>query len=116
VTRNRRGAAERGGAAGGGGGLGDAPVGAVRYDVHFAGRVQGVGFRYTTCRVAARFAVSGWVQNLSDGRVRCVAEGSPAELDAFVSAVEGAMAGHVAERTVARGAATGEFRGFTVRH
>ena len=33
------------------------------------GRVQGVGFRYFTQRVAARYQVLGYVRNLEDGRV-----------------------------------------------
>ena len=64
----------------------------LRYDVTFRGRVQGVNFRWTTCRVAQRFDVTGWVCNERDGSVRCVAEGDPAELDAFVKAVQQAMA------------------------
>ena len=46
---------------------------------HFSGRVQGVGFRYTVYQVAKEFEVSGYVQNLSDGRVRLEAEGERVE-------------------------------------
>ncbi len=66
----------------------------TRYDVTFWGRVQGVNFRWTTCRVAARFNVTGWVRNERDGSVRCVAEGEPGEVEAFVAngALEGPKA------------------------
>ena len=43
--------------------------------MYFSGHVQGVGFRYTTRSVASRFAVTGYVRNLPDGRVELVAEG-----------------------------------------
>ena len=49
----------------------------VRRRVLFSGRVQGVGFRYTTEAVASRFQVTGWVRNVRDGRVELVAEGLP---------------------------------------
>ena len=38
--------------------------------VYFSGRVQGVGFRFTTLQVAKEFEVAGFVSNLPDGRVR----------------------------------------------
>jgi len=47
--------------------------------IHFEGRVQGVGFRYQTLRVAQEFEVSGYVQNLADGRVCLEAEGQRPE-------------------------------------
>ena len=57
-------------------------------EIYFQGRVQGVGFRYTTRRIAAQFDVAGYVQNLPDGRVFLVAVGEPAELDRFVQAID----------------------------
>ena len=86
-----------------------------RRQVLFSGRVQGVGFRYTTCHVANRFAVTGYVRNLPDGRVELVAEGEPGELDNFVVAVEDAMAGCVANTETSESEARGEFARFDVR-
>lgn len=40
------------------------------------GRVQGVGFRYSTRKLAASFGVQGWVRNQPDGSVRIWAQGS----------------------------------------
>ena len=51
--------------------------------VFFSGRVQGVGFRYHTLQVAKQFDVSGYVRNLSDGRVQLETEGEEAEVNAF---------------------------------
>ena len=41
--------------------------------VIYSGQVQGVGFRYTTSRIAAGHAVVGFVKNLTDGTVELVA-------------------------------------------
>jgi acylphosphatase len=55
---------------------GAAPV--VRCRVEVTGRVQGVFFRDTCQREAARHGVAGWVRNRPDGSVEAVFEG-PAE-------------------------------------
>ena len=86
-----------------------------RYVIRFSGRVQGVGFRWTTCRVAKGLDVSGWVRNEPDGSVRCVAEGEPEELDRFVVAIQTAMDGSLRDTRIEPLAATGEFDGFVVR-
>jgi len=46
-----------------------------RVEVHYAGRVQGVGFRFTAERLASPNGLKGFVRNLSDGRVELVVEG-----------------------------------------
>ena len=53
------------------------PVRAYR----ITGRVQGVGFRWFTSRVAKELDISGTVQNHPDGSVRVHAKGAPALLD-----------------------------------
>lgn len=86
-----------------------------RRTVHYSGSVQGVGFRFTTQRIADRYRVTGYVLNLPDGRVELVAEGSPAEVGRFLAAVDKAMHGYVQERVVAEQEATGEFPMFVIR-
>ena len=48
----------------------------VRAHVFVSGRVQGVGYRMSTCQVANDLGLSGWVRNLPDGRVEAVFEGT----------------------------------------
>ena len=88
----------------------------MRYDIRFTGQVQGVGFRYTTQRVAARHEVLGWVRNEPDGSVQCVAEGHGEELDRFVAAVQAAMGGYISETNVRKTSSTGELKGFSIRY
>lgn len=83
--------------------------------VFFTGRVQGVGFRYTTLEVAREFDVSGHVKNLVDGRVELEAEGKAEEVTAFIAALEERMHGYV--RKTERSAETrpAQFSGFTIK-
>ena len=86
-----------------------------RSEVRYAGRVQGVGFRYTVRSLARGFAVSGYVKNLRDGRVELVVEGEPAEIDRFLAAVQREMGYYVGQVEQTRGAATGTLVGFEIR-
>jgi len=91
------------------------PLPVARAEVHFSGHVQGVGFRYCALQVAKGYEVTGWVENLSDGRVRMWCEGERAEVDAFVAAVVERMHGHI--RKVERSDSQGprEREGFVIR-
>lgn len=49
------------------------------------GRVQGVAYRESMCREAARLGVRGWVRNRLDGSVEAVIEGETAALEAILA-------------------------------
>ncbi|MDB5349418.1 MAG: acyP [Planctomycetota bacterium] len=66
----------------------------------YRGRVQGVGFRATTRRLATGFAVSGYVRNLPDGTVEVIASGEAGELDGFLDAIDREFAGKVRDRSI----------------
>ncbi len=86
-----------------------------RLHILYTGRVQGVGFRYTTKTVACGFDVTGEVRNLSDGRVELVAEGARPELEEFQKAIQDSEVGRfVRQEAVAWSAAKNEFRGFEI--
>jgi acylphosphatase len=87
-----------------------------RREVYYSGRVQGVGFRYTTRAIAARFAVAGFVQNLPDGRVRLVVEAAAAELDRFLAAIADEMDACIRHTDCTVSPASDEFDRFEIRH
>jgi hydrogenase maturation protein HypF len=65
------------------------PVGAApreAWRITVRGLVQGVGFRPFVYRLAARHGIGGWVRNQS-GEVAITAQGDPAALRAFVTAL-----------------------------
>jgi acylphosphatase len=53
----------------------------------FRGHVQGVGFRATAAMLARGFEVAGAVRNQDDGGVELIAQGAPAEIDRFITAL-----------------------------
>lgn len=57
----------------------------VRWHVLFSGQVQHVGFRYTAYYLARGLYVTGWVDNLPDGRVEMEVQGNPVQLQRLVA-------------------------------
>ena len=88
--------------------------GIKRYEVFYAGRVQGVGFRANARHLARRFAVTGFVRNLPDGRVQLVAEGEAAEIERLLEAIDESMAGNIVSAPRMVLPATGEFAAFSI--
>ena len=89
---------------------------AMRRHIYYSGRVQGVGFRYTAHRIAQRFAVTGWVRNLPDGRVEMLVEGSADEAQAFLNRLAESMADNIQSVQQHDEAETGEFSSFEIVH
>lgn len=71
---------------------------AVRARISVSGRVQGVGYRAFTIRVATQRGLVGGVRNTDDGRVELEAEGPK---DRILSLIEDLKAGPPASRVTA---------------
>lgn len=52
--------------------------------IHIQGRVQGVGFRYSTYEIAKKYNIKGWVKNEQDGSVLIEAEGIEEDVTRFL--------------------------------
>lgn len=91
------------------------PAPVAHTEIHYTGHVQGVGFRYSVLQVARGFEVTGVVENLADGRVRLVAEGERAEVDAFLEAVAERMHGYIRKVGRADAVAPRRHEGFAIR-
>ncbi len=76
--------------------------------------VQGVGFRYTACRIAGRYDVTGYVKNLHDGSVECLVEGDAAEIDTFVEELSQEMSGYIRRQTQQVDRYSGRYKSFGV--
>lgn len=57
----------------------------IHYSIRITGRVQGVGFRFETRRMARLYGIKGFVKNLSDGSVFIEAEAEEQQLSNFVA-------------------------------
>lgn len=55
-----------------------------RVHVYISGKVQGVGYRFSTVQQAKRLGIQGWVRNLRDGRVEAVFEGDTSVVEEMV--------------------------------
>ena len=87
----------------------------VRVQVHYSGRVQGVGFRYTVKSLIPGYDVLGIIRNLPDGRVELVAEGERAELEAFLQAIrDSGLRRNIRDEEIVFGEGQDNFRGFEI--
>ncbi len=86
-----------------------------RVTVFYTGRVQGVGFRYTTKTRAAGFDVSGTVRNLDDGRVELIAQGERTELEDFLADIRDSEVGRfIKDEKVLWSEANEDLKGFEI--
>ena len=85
--------------------------------VHFvaSGVVQGVFFRASTQSKATELGLSGYIRNLEDGRVECIAEGKREKLEKLVLWARKGPDGAIVEKLdVTWEKASGEFAGFGI--
>ena len=85
--------------------------------VFYEGNVQGVGFLWSIRHIANGFDITGWVRNLSDGRVELQANGEDNEVRAFLDAVaQSELHAHIRKQTENRLEKPVTARGFEIRH
>ncbi len=82
--------------------------------VYYTGRVQGVGFRYTTQDIARDLKVCGWVKNLRDGRVEVMAQAEEGALKDFLVRIAQYFSRYIQRADADWQPVTGEFKDFRV--
>ena len=87
----------------------------ARRKVYYQGRVQGVGFRWKTCKIAQQFDVQGYVSNLPDGRVKLVGEGQSDELKRFLATITETMSEYIVCEQVVKETPQGQFTSFDIQ-
>lgn len=64
----------------------------INYHLTVSGRVQGVGFRWSTYQLAKQLGLAGYVQNLMNGEVYIVVQGPHDPVRKFVNQVKAGVA------------------------
>lgn len=59
-----------------------------QFHVLVSGFVQGVGFRVFTVKKAKKLGITGWVRNLTDGRVEAVIQGEEEKLNELLEHIK----------------------------
>ena len=95
----------------------DARTQARRLNLLVEGHVQGIGFRYSTCAIAAQFPIAGFVKNLPDGNVEIVVEGDENEIGNFLTALRlHRIYRYVTREHIAWSPPRGDFRDFSISY
>ena len=87
----------------------------VRVHVFISGRVQGVGYRYSTVDTASQLGLSGWVRNLPDDRVEAVFEGCYGKVEEMIRWCHQGPAAAVVENVVIEYEQPAGVGGFEIR-
>jgi acylphosphatase len=87
----------------------------VRVRIFAGGLVQGVAYRFFAEKYANALGITGWIRNLTDGRVEVLAEGTAEGIESFLERLrEGPRQARIDGLDVRRERATGEFSDFRV--
>ena len=84
--------------------------------IFYAGRVQGVGFRFTVQRMAKKNGLKGWVKNLSDGRVEVLVEGAKHDIEILCDDLDEHFKGYIRSKEIDFSAALNAFDDFRIAY
>jgi acylphosphatase len=87
----------------------------IRAHAFISGRVQGVGYRFSTQDAATEFGVTGWVRNLPDGRVEAVFEGTEAQVKQMLDWCQQGPRGAIVKGVEVQSEAVEGLNGFEIR-
>lgn len=84
--------------------------------IFFSGRVQGVGFRFTTQRFALKYKIKGWVRNCHDGKVELLAQANADKLGLFLICLRESFEGYIMDEEIQWQDADSSLKDFSVRY
>ncbi len=88
----------------------------IRAHITVEGRVQGVGYRANTRRMANQLKLKGWVRNLRDGKVEIIVEGEEEMVDRLIQwCHRGPTSAYVSKVSSEKSEALSEFDRFRVK-
>ncbi len=89
----------------------------TQYEIKITGRVQGVGFRYYTQKVAGELGLKGWVRNRPDHSVLVMVQGNEKDIETFVDYLKiGPALARVDKISKVKMATMNEFSQFEVKY
>lgn len=86
----------------------------VAKHIIFVGRVQGVGFRFTSLDIARRYQLNGFVRNLFDGTVEMVAQGEPRDVSDCIRDISESFAGHIRDTNIEEIPTNPQYKAFKI--
>lgn len=89
--------------------------GQIRAHVFISGKVQGIGYRFSTVDRAYELELSGWVRNLPDRRVEAVFEGSKTAVEEMIRWCYQGPRGSVVQDVAVESEALENLRGFEIK-
>ena len=89
----------------------------IHAEIRIYGRVQGVGFRFFTTRKAQLYQIKGWVKNMPDGSVKCIAEGEESNIQEFIKELKkGPRSARVRDTEIEKTQELQNYSSFEVRY
>jgi acylphosphatase len=83
--------------------------------VFISGTVQGVGFRQFVKHNARKLGITGWVRNLTDGRVEAILQGEQQQIERLIALCEkGPFLAEVGDISITREPIKETYEGFSL--
>lgn len=82
--------------------------------VFFSGTVQGVGFRFTSQRIARRHALGGYVRNCRDGRVELFLQGPAEDVQECLRDIRETFGRYIRDENIEEAAARPDYDQFEI--
>jgi acylphosphatase len=94
----------------------DAPPEYTSVHIVVSGKVQGVGYRFSTVRQARELGINGWVRNLPNGSVEAVLEGDRRSIERMIEWCRRGSTAAIVRDVFVESIEAEEFSNFEIRY